>query len=73
MKWEYLGTLILRLETNSDYSNEIQSYAAGFLEGILTEFDIYVISTNIYTDKEPTDLVSVALLLIEQVCHVFMI
>ena len=54
-----IGWGILRLETNPDYSNEIQSYAAGFLEGILTEFDIFVISTNIYTDKEPTDLVDI--------------
>lgn len=41
------------METNPEYSNEIQSYAAGFLEGYLTENDIYIYSVNTYDEKEP--------------------
>ena len=40
------------------YPNELQAYAAGFLEGILTEDDIYIQNVNLYADdKEPSDLV----------------
>ena len=44
------------------YSNELQAYAAGFLEGILTEDDIYIQNVNLYVDdKEPSDFVKMFL------------
>ena len=52
-----IGWGILRIETNPSYSNEDQSYAAGFLEGIITENDIHIYTTNIYNEKQPTDYV----------------
>ena len=40
------------------YSNELQAYAAGFLEGVLTEADIYIQNVNLYIDDtEPVDFV----------------
>ena len=53
------GWGILRVETNPEYSNEIQSYAAGFLEGYLTENDIYIYSVNTYDEKEPPKAVRI--------------
>ena len=50
------------METNPEYSNEIQSYAAGFLEGYLTENDIYIYSVNTYDDKEPPKAVQILVL-----------
>ena len=50
-----LGWGVLKIETNPSYSNEIQSYAAGLLEGILTANEIYIHSTNIYGEKKPND------------------
>jgi hypothetical protein len=45
------GWDILRLGTNSLYSDDIQSYAAGFLEGVLTcsQIELHYVNMNSYT------------------------
>lgn len=54
-----IGWNILRVETNSDYSNEDQSYGAGLLEGYLTENEIWIHSQNIYGEKKPSKFVGI--------------
>lgn len=43
------------MKSNEKYSNEEQAYAAGLVEGYITEDLIFTHSTNIYTGKEPSE------------------
>ena len=52
-----LGWNILKVSSNQDFSNEDQSYAAGLIEGYLSEDMIYTHSKNIYTEKQPSEFV----------------
>ena len=45
------------MSSNQDFSNEDQSYAAGLIEGYLSEDMIYTHSKNIYTEKQPSEFV----------------
>lgn len=47
------------MDTNPKYTNEEQSYAAGLLEGYLTENEIFTHSKNIYGEKKPSKFVGV--------------
>ena len=52
-----VGWNILKVSSNEDFSNEDQSYAAGLIEGYLSEDMIYTHSKNIYTEKQPSEFV----------------
>lgn len=54
MSWSS-GWTILKVASNEKYSNEEQAYAAGLVEGYLTEDVIYIHSRNVYNGKEPSD------------------
>ena len=45
------------MSSNEDFSNEDQSYAAGLIEGYLSEDMIYTHSKNIYGEKQPSEFV----------------
>ena len=47
------------MEPTPKYTNEEQSYAAGLLEGYLTENEIFTHSKNIYGEKKPSKFVGV--------------
>ena len=48
------GWNILKVKSNEEFSNEDQSYAAGLIEGYLSQDMIYTHSKNIYGEKQPS-------------------
>ena len=53
--WLILGWTVLKVKSNENYSNEQQAYAAGLVEGYITEDVIFTHSTNVYTEKNPSE------------------
>lgn len=52
---QFIGWSILKVTSNEKYTNEEQSYAAGLVEGYITEDLIFIHSTNVFKEKEPSD------------------
>ena len=61
-QWYILGWTVLKVKSNENYSNEQQAYAAGLVEGYITEDIIFAHSTNVYTEKNPSDHVFISIL-----------